>query len=112
MTVLGNLNAICGQLWDEINETDSVWATYSKDFEKYLKIYLIEWSSCPRAINTSGRKLIDLCTSSTIILVNGRPDIDTGNGNFSLCLILVKIDFNIYGKTCSIQNTVTNRWNK
>jgi hypothetical protein len=83
--IMGDLNARCGEANDFLNVTD---------FEKYINV-ISNGDSCEHSfnlpnrftmdqtVNTSGKKLLELCHSSPIKIVNGRLGDDAGIGSFT-----------------------------
>ena len=84
--IIGDLNARCGNRSDIIQN--------SKDFEKYIhvidandvptrSVLLPERVSMDTVCNSSGIKLLDICHSTDLRIVNGRIGSDAGIGHFT-----------------------------
>ena len=86
MSIIGDLNSRCGKRSDILQNCT--------DFDRFIHVldeneYCINESNFPHrfsmdeTVNTSGIKLLDICRSSSLKIVNGRCGDDAGIGGFT-----------------------------
>lgn len=86
VSVIGDLNARCGDKPDILQN--------SSDFDKYIDVinkddnndYMFDIPhrfSMDSVVNSSGNKLLDICLSSNLKIINGRIGDDAGVGSFT-----------------------------
>ena len=84
VTIMGDLNARCGEKTDCLQQdcdyTEFIPSVTSESSGLFL---LRHRSSMDKTVNASGNKLLDLCTSSKLKIVNGRVFDDSGVGSFT-----------------------------
>jgi len=118
VSVIGDLNARCGQKSDILNNVNEYSRYIDAVDPDQIQFDLPHRFSLDDTVNTHGNRLFDLCLSSSLKIVNGRIGDDAGTGSFTfmsskgqslidyvLCtyeLFPFILDFNVHDfQTCS-----------
>ena len=86
VSIIGDLNSRCGHKSDVIDETsnfDRFIPVIDSHIDQNSTFILPERVSQDSVCNSSGQKLLDICNSTDIRIVNGRMGEDAGSGNMT-----------------------------